>query len=431
MRGSCLLSQKLRNLKTSLSCYRTASRAVVFESDDWGMARMPSRRAYEKLAAEGTIDIANPFNKCSRERIEDLDMLFDVLAGCRDQEGRPAALTANFITANPDFDSIERSRYRHYYWTGIDDNRGHDSSQAVLLDKYREGMVRGLFHPQYHGRDHFSAEAWLRALRNRDAAAISGFRQRVVLAGYSRFLPSEYVDYSPQTLRPLSYTAIDAKVEGGTRVFQRAFGLRSLTSIAPFYLWSDLVEGCLFNWGVRCMQGASHCLDASDGSGRVRPKQGLLGQRSSSGMSYLVRNCRFEPAQDGQAAVAQCLRQIASAFARGYPAIIDTHRVNYVGVVDPAMRDTNLVLLRDLLRAVLRMFPSLRFTTSSELAISLLRDNGRLGSRLALSPLTFRSALPRRVFWTFRERYEWWVERRHAPPLTVGNSSPMSNSFWG
>lgn len=48
--------------------------------------------------------------------------------------------------------------------------------------------------------------------------------------------------------------------------------------------------------------------------------------------SYLDRNCRFEPAQapDSAAALAGCLAEVRRAWARGEPAIIETHRVNYV-----------------------------------------------------------------------------------------------------
>lgn len=398
---------RLRNLKASLDAFRTTSKIVVFESDDWGMDRMPSRQMYEELAAEGCIDTADPFNRDGRERVEDLAMLYDVLGKFRDAAGRPPVLTANFVMANPDFETIERSGYRHYSWITIDDFARRPSQEPVV-DKIKEGIDRGLMSPQYHGRDHFSAEAWLRALRGGDPVSLAGFRRGVVLAGLACVPSSEYGECYDHSSRALPRAAIDAKTEAGIRIFEEVFGSRPMTSIAPFYLWSEAVEVSLFARGVRCMQAARNRPALDGQSGALVRRSGAFGGRTASGMVYLTRNCRFEPSQDGDEAVGRCLEQIQSMFARGYPAVIDSHRVNYVGIVDPAMRDVNLALLRNLLGAILHGFPGVRFATSTELAASFVRDSNKSANSTRPAAAMHPAPVARRVFWTVRERYDWW-----------------------
>ncbi len=61
-------------------------------------------------------------------------------------------------------------------------------------------------------------------------------------------------------------------------------------------------------------------------------------QVAHPGRIYLERNCRFEPAQapDPDAVTRACAAEVRQAWRRGEPAIIETHRVNFVHV-DPSI----------------------------------------------------------------------------------------------
>ncbi len=408
-----MFSRRLHNLRESLTCFRTTTKALVFESDDWGLDKISSQEAFDDLTARGAIDPDNPFYKSGRETVIDMDMLYDVLAQFRDQDGRSPVFTTNFILANPDYEAIERSGYGEYSWIAIDDvNR--KPSQAPLLPKYKEGIERRLIYPQYHGRDHFSTEAWLRAISEGDPVTLAGLSRHVVLMDRCRPLPGEYSEVGPDGLRGLPRASIDRKTEAGTRIFERTFGFRSWTSIAPFYLWCDAVEASLHQHGVRCMQAAGHRVLPDNQANTPNSGRGILGGQSPTGMAYLVRNSRFEPSQDGEAAIADCLSRIASAFAAGYPAVIDTHRINYVGVIDPAMRDANLRALRTLLNEILRWFPDVCFLTSEELARSVLLDNHNDGAAADTRPTVPRASFTRRVSFAALERAAWWRDKRRS-----------------
>ncbi len=405
--------QKLQNLKNALASFRTAAKVVIFESDDWGLNLM-SRQARDTLVETGLMSPDYVFGNCGRETVEDLDRLYDVLSGFRDADGRHPTFTANFVMANPDYRAIEESGFRDYSWIAIDDTELAPEC-GDLIPKYGEGIERGLICPQYHGRDHFSAETWLDALREGDAVARSSFDLRVPRIGVTGHQESEYTWGEGNSLRPLPPAVIDAKIEAGMAVFRRMFGRSSLTSIAPCYLWCDHVETSLGKHGVRCMQAASHRVVPA-GSGRLlRPRPALLGTSRGTAMRQLVRNARFEPAQSGQGAIAQCLQDVAAAFARGYPATIDTHRVNYVGVVDPGMRDRSLRALRELLDRLLACYSEVRFVTSEDLANAILRESTHAGYFKSSGAGIVRGSFGRRIVWLARERWQWWRENGHTP----------------
>ena len=155
----------------------------------------------------------------------------------------------------------------------------------------------------------------------------------------------------------------------GLRMFEQLFGYRSRTFIAPCYTWPANLEKTLRAEGVEALQGMIHqCLP---GGGHRRH---WFGSRNALGQTYLLRNCFFEPTTDACAdPVDACMERIACAFRWHKPAVISSHRVNYVGFIHPKNRDRSLRLLGELLDRIRRRWPDVRFRTSDELT-SLLAD---------------------------------------------------------
>ena len=65
---------------------------------------------------------------------------------------------------------------------------------------------------------------------------------------------------------------------------------------------------------------------------------------------------------------------MAIAYYWNKPAIISTHRLNYVGYINPSNRDKNLKLLDHLLSSILKKWPDVEFMTSVELGDTILND---------------------------------------------------------
>ena len=93
-----------------------------------------------------------------------------------------------------------------------------------------------------------------------------------------------------------------------------------------------------------------------------------MGQKNSLGQTYLIRNAYFEPSSNPfKDWVSSCLKEINIAFKYKKPAIICSHRVNYIGSINPENRSDNLNLLNMLLTEILKKFPDVEFMSSDEL----------------------------------------------------------------
>ena len=84
-------------------------------------------------------------------------------------------------------------------------------------------------------------------------------------------------------------------------------------------------------------------------------------------MRYIIRNCVFEPSKRGKDWVDSCLNEMKIAFRCGKPAIITTHRVNFIGVHDVSNRDNGLRELTRLLKSILRTWPDVEFMIADQL----------------------------------------------------------------
>lgn len=112
------------NLKSTISHTSSTSPAgtsnrkiVIIESDDWGSIRMPSREVYDRLLNKGIRVDNDPYNRFDALATkEDLEALFEVLCSVKDKNGRNAVLTANAVTANPDFEKIRASGFTEYHY---------------------------------------------------------------------------------------------------------------------------------------------------------------------------------------------------------------------------------------------------------------------------------------------------------------------------
>jgi hypothetical protein len=65
--------------------------------------------------------------------------------------------------------------------------------------------------------------------------------------------------------------------------------------------------------------------------------------------------------------VNHCLQQINNAFKMHKPAIISTHRVNFIGSLDISNRARNLVLFKKLLNNILKEWSTVEFLSSDQL----------------------------------------------------------------
>lgn len=156
----------------------------------------------------------------------------------------------------------------------------------------------------------------------------------------------------------------------GLDLFENLMGYRSESFIPPNYLWSPDFDGALAAAGVRFYQGRRKMIEPpTNNSGSIRLHSHSLGEENLYGQRYLVRNAFFEPALNpsGNDTVGRCLKDISVAFKMSKPAVICSHRLNYVGFIDEGNRDQNLKLLHSLIQQITTLWPEVEFMNSVQL----------------------------------------------------------------
>jgi hypothetical protein len=360
--------------------WRAKTPIVVIQSDDWGSIRTSSSDAYEQLTASGYEMGRSPYSLDALETDEDLQCLFDTLGAVRDSTGRPACLTANVIVGNPDFERIEADGFREYHFEPVTATLDRTPGRAGVTQLWAEGLGQRLFVPQLHGREHVRYWEWLKALGEGNPEAVETFR--LGMCGVPLACSKHGLGfYAPPYLDDGSLAAagvdLEAMVRQGAELFSRLFGFDSASAIAPNYCWTDRVEELWSGLGVRYIQSGLFQL-----VGDPRRRVGrYLGQTGAFGAWYIVRNCVFEPAWPGDW-VARCLKEVARALRVGQPAVICSHRINYMGSIRPENRREGLARLAALLRAIVARWPDVRFLGTDELG-QMIEDDIREPDGLA------------------------------------------------
>ena len=360
------LSSLFINLRGKL----TRDKIVVFESDDWGAIRTSnstSLRMLEKFNVQ--------VQKCHYTKYdalasaEDLQAFLGVLYKIRNREGKHPVVTINTIVANPDFDKIKESDYSNYFWedfkTSLQKYPEHFDSYLL----WQEGISNGIFHPQFHGREHLNISRWMTALQKGDEVTRRAFDLRI--CGLSSHIVSEnratHLAAFDGGDKEIRYNRANI-VKEGLQIFNDIFGYSSQSMIAPNYVWNDEIEEAAYCRGVKYIQGSNAQRISKDFRDKQQIKRHYTGQKNKRDQYYLVRNCHFEPSSNPKKDwVDSCLSEINMAFTMRKPAIISTHRVNYIGFIETKNRDANLPRLESLLKQIVKRWPDVKFMTSDQL----------------------------------------------------------------
>jgi len=112
---------------------------------------------------------------------------------------------------------------------------------------------------------------------------------------------------------------------------------------------------------------ASKIQKEPQGQGKFKTKFHWLGQTNRHGQKYITRNCFFEPSDHSKDWVASCISEIELAFKYKKPAVISSHRVNYIGSLVQENREQSNKKLENLLTKIINTWPDVEFISSSNL----------------------------------------------------------------
>ena len=362
----------LDNLK-NLPGWRTRRKLVVFNVDDYGNIRLASRAAGERLGQAG-VALTGRFDQLDTlETRADLEALFEVLDSVRDSTGRGAVFTPYTLSANPDFAALRadpdswqaEALPDSFTRLAAEDPQAYDGTWAM----WHEGIDRGLFQPEFHGREHLNLRLLMRKLARRDADVMANL-QADSMAGLKADPDLPGVGFTHAFGLADRYDLAQHReiIADGIACFARIFGRPATCFTPPAQRLHPELKGFVAEHGIRAIDRPLHAVQQID-RGRTRRAFHVMGRKRGRDHVTLVRNVMFEPnLAPGRDEVARALGLIEAAFRWGKPAMISSHRVNFCGHIDPANRKAGLAALKRLLDAILRRWPDAEFLGAGELA---------------------------------------------------------------
>mgnify|MGYP006428851897 CR=1 FL=1 len=364
------ISKTFTDYALNMPGWRTNREIVVIESDDWGMVRMASRAARARLQSKGhhiKKSIYNTFDAIACNK--DIEHLAEVLDSVKDSQGRPAKFTLNTVMANPDFERIEAENYHQYFYEPFPQTLSSYPDSDSVLSLLQQGIKNGVFQPQFHGREHVQINNWLKQLQSRNKTFMDAFQERMFTLkppqGFA--CRAECLD-AMATYQIEDFTIVKDSIREGLTLFEKIWGFPSQSLIAPCYTWHRNLEPQMASLGIRYLQGARAQREPQIRQEKKKIRRHFMGQQSTYGIRYLIRNVHFEQARNSHKDwIDAALNEIRVAFRMRKPAIISSHRVNYIGRLDPDNRNKNLRFLKELLDSIVKYYPSVEFMSTDEL----------------------------------------------------------------
>ena len=162
----------------------------------------------------------------------------------------------------------------------------------------------------------------------------------------------------------LPVAEIDAAAALETATFMRIFGQAARVAVPTTFVWNDAVERAWAAHGVRYIvtPGTRHTGRDADGKPIGDGRVIRSGERSHTGVRYLVRDQYFEPALGHD--VTRGIAALARQTLLGRPALLETHRFNFIGAAAAASLQT----LDAMLAEARGTYPALRFMSTEQIA---------------------------------------------------------------
>lgn len=358
----------LLKILSNISGWRTNKKLIVFESDDWGSVRMPSKKVFNRLSNSG-VNMGrgeglryNLYDTLASS--SDLASLFGVLSRYKDINGRSACFTAISLVGNPDFQKIRENKFDSYYWESfLTTQSRYGLEDAWTL--WNDGERNNLFIPEFHGREHLNVPLWMRSLQNNDIDTLKAFDENCW-----GFINSNKYNINYQAAFDVEKVPdIDSQksiVEEGLAHFEKLYGRKARLFVPPNGPINSSLELTAVEKGIEYISTAKLQRE-SLGEGKKAMRVRYLGMKGKYGQKYITRNCFFEPSDASKNWLDSCLYDISIAFKYKKPAIISTHRVNYVGGLDERNRDNGLNMLNILLKEMIKNWPDIEFISTAEL----------------------------------------------------------------
>ena len=362
---------ELRIYVSNLFGWRTNRKLIVIESDDWGSVYMSDKRALEEMKAKGIPLDSHYLKNDTLESNEDMEMLMEVLRKHKDSSGRHVVMTGVNVVANPNFEKIKANGFKKYEYELFTETAKRYPQSDRIHSLWKQGIEERLLVPVFHGREHLNVQRWMKLLQEGNETVKIAFEYGVSTLSKQingRKLPDLRAAFDIDTPNNLEY--LEKVIDTGLDEFESLFGYKSTFFIPTNGPFNNNLEELLSKKGVKYI-GTGKIQSEPLGEGKYKKHFRYLGKKNRLGQMYLTRNCFFEPISEEfpkeRDWVASCLKEIEIAFNCHKPATISSHRVNYMGTINPENRAEGLKKLDQLLGAIIKKWPDVEFVTSTEL----------------------------------------------------------------
>lgn len=338
---------------------RSEERIVLFECDDMGsLANSVSPRdSYfyrSGLLKDNRYTRADAlFNR------DDLARLAMTLDRFEDIRGNHPSFHAFFNVANPCLDTLISSGFSELVFKDFREILlGND--QNSLWCYWKTLIAEGRIKPHFHGLTHLNIPNWYDAIKGSvdyqelikmGCPNISNPNNIETLSGYRTELYFRNNE---------DFQSISTNLLKGLEIYEQLFGLRA-TRFAPtngfFHVdYLPLLKGA----GITSVN-LNLSVNTQKRNGRVIKSNLLFESIKGSKSVFYRRNSNFEPTDPGYKDISNTLHQIDRAFKNNRPAIISTHRVNFISSRIQANGDKGILELNKLLSAILSRWPDVSF----------------------------------------------------------------------
>lgn len=366
--------ETIRKHISNIPGWRTNRKIVVIESDDWGSVRIQNKQAFEALKHKGlNVDAIHYDSVESLESNTDLELLFDLLLSIKDKNGKHPVFTPMCIMGNPDFEKIKASDYQSYFFQPLHETINEYPESNQLLQLWQKGYEQNIFVPEIHGREHINIRRYMHTLQHHNGKEGLRFALDWHSVGPSAYKEFVYPNYlgalhpeAKAEIAELHQYVLDAG-----NLFKQYMGYAPRVFIAPNAEEPKELETSLKAIGVKYLTRSKKRLYPL-GDGAFAKEWNFIGKQNEQGQIILNRNAFLEPVCFGEQAhitdwVDSCLKDLEIAFKWHKPAVISSHRVNYVGSIQPENREKGLRSLKHFLNLALKKWPDLEFMSSYEL----------------------------------------------------------------
>nr|WP_321522366.1 hypothetical protein [uncultured Macellibacteroides sp.] len=364
-------SRIIRNA-VNIPGWSTRRKILVIESDDWGSQRVRSKEDTKALASGGFDFSETSFYQYDGlETDNDILGLLEVLYKYRDKNGSHPVFTLACNVANPDYEKIKATDFKEYNYIPSKKACSEDPARKNVFAIHDEGIRKGMTYPVFHGREHLNVQRWLRMLQAKDPSVTMLFEHgscNYIYGINKQFLGELPAAFDLEFASDLDYQR--KVIADGLELFKQTWGYDSRYFIMPNGPINNQLEQDTYAKGVQFLLGDRRQNEPL-GDGQYKKHLRWLGDRNQYGQYYLTRNGFLEPGvMEGDLCVnslEKALSAVERAFRWYKPAIISSHRINYIGFLNPEIRDKGLKTLDLFLAEVLKRWPDVEFMNSVQL----------------------------------------------------------------